>query len=315
MSLLKKLPIVDCMQIGKRAFGIEIESIVSRCNVHKNHFDLFSSLNLSSTNWNIIEDGSIETENEIKQMRYNNHIKFEIVSPKLEYNDLTMTNLENLCNDLEYKINANINQSCGFHIHFDAEDLTINDILKIAINYAYFEEIIDLFMDETRRNNNNKWIQSIQKPIYKNLNKYYDILRFNESLYKYNESSLTVLDLINPNRKNHKYNFTNLFYYNLNKKFKQIGNKNENKNKYINTIENRHHHSTFNYYDMINWIRFNLLFIYYSKHKPLFYQNFIKNDTKNDMVYIEPIDPFQKFDLLSQFIQDDDIINYYQRKI
>lgn len=249
-----------------------------------------------------------------------------------------MRSIETLCNDLQYKIKANINQSCGFHVHFDTEDLSINDIIKIAINYSYFEDVIDLFMENSRRGNNNTYIKSIQLPIYQNIDDLCDIM---DDPY-YNKSSLSVLDMINPNRKCHKYNFTNLFYHNLNKiglnnddinGINGIHQKKKKKtNNYINTIENRHHHSTLNYYDMLNWIRFNLLFIYHSQNKPFFVQDLIKNDIKNlkknaneEMVYIkndnynqckiEPIDIFNKFDILAEFIDNDEIMQYYQQKI
>ena len=307
------------MQIGKRTFGIEIESIISRCHKHQKHSDLLKSFSSSSTVWNIVEDKSIQCENE-RFIDKSSSLKCEIVSPRLTFNNLTMRSIETLCNDLQYKINANINQSCGFHIHFDTEDLSINDIIKIAVNYSYFENVIDLFMDKTRRGNDNHYIKSIQLPIYKNID---DLSEIIDNPY-YNKASLSVLDMINPNRKRHKYNFTNLFYHNLNKIGLNDDDINGKKsNNYINTIENRHHHSTLNYYDMLNWIRFNLLFIHHSQNKPFFVQNLIKNDMKiiknanETVVYskINPIDPFNKFEALAQFIDNDEIMEYYQQKL
>eukprot|EP00483_Globobulimina_turgida_P013566 UN13591 len=192
-----KNPLLFDMQIGKRTFGIEIEAIISRCNKHQNHSDILDSLNLKDS-WNIVEDFSIDTEfKHTNQTKIDPFMKCEFVSPKLEYNNGTMRSLQDLCQNLQYGVGANINQSCGFHIHFDTEDLTINDIIKIAINYSYFEQIIDLFMDKTRRDNSNKFIQSIRSPTHKNIDNLYNIF---ENPF-YNKTSLSVLDMINPNRK------------------------------------------------------------------------------------------------------------------
>ena len=298
-SLRAATPLIHHNQIGKRTFGIELESIVSRCSKYQQHSDVLNSLNVNVMDWCIVNDPSIDTEHR-HLIKADPYLKCEIVSPKLEYNNQTMRSLENLCNDLQYKLNANINESCGFHIHFDTDDLTINDIIKIAINYSYFEPIIDLFMDKNRRLSNNKYLQSIRVPTYKNMDSLFEIL---ENAF-YNKTSLSVLDMINPHRKNHKFNFSNLFYYNLRRIRISNAEEEEEEIKFINTIENRHHHSTFNYFDMLNWIRFNLLFIHHSKNKPLFLREHMMNEQKVS-------DHMQD---LADFIEEDDIMEFYLQK-
>ena len=220
--------------------------------------------------WNIVEDKSIEADHLTQKIEDDPFLKCELVSPKLEYNNDTLNKLELILENLREKMNANTNESCGFHIHFDAEDLSINDIISIACNYSFFEDIIDLFMEPTRRDNKNKYIQSIRTPIYNNIE---NLLNIFECEY-YSKASLSILDMINPNRKCSKLNFVNYFYYNLG----QIGLSSEAQNKYINTIENRHHHGSLDYIDMLHWIKFNLLFIHHSQHKPAFLlQNKIYN--------------------------------------
>eukprot|EP00484_Ammonia_sp_Unknown_P031195 CAMPEP_0197034818 /NCGR_PEP_ID=MMETSP1384-20130603/12779_1 /TAXON_ID=29189 /ORGANISM="Ammonia sp." /LENGTH=323 /DNA_ID=CAMNT_0042464777 /DNA_START=123 /DNA_END=1094 /DNA_ORIENTATION=- len=318
MSLLKSITrraLQDSKQtLGKeRQFGIEIETVISRDLRVQRHSDVLQSLQLNadesatcSSSWHMIQDKSIDAGPST------NSLQCELVSPKLSINERTLQTLQQICQALQVNMHANVNQSCGFHVHFDAADLRMKHVVKLAINYAYFERVIDCFMHASRRKDGNRYIRSIRGPVMKNIADLQTVLSDSSG---YHRSSLSVLDMINPQRKCHKYNFSNYVYYHLCK----IG---VNKDMaYINTIENRHHHATLDYEEMVNWIKFNMLMIHHSKHKPLMIglQNDVRCDEDKEQPpekhRIDPIDPIAHFDLLVDFIEDDELMSYYQKKM
>lgn len=83
----------------------------------------------------------------------------EIVSPILKGKD-GKKSLEKVCNALAVS-GAKVNKSCGLHIHLDAKDMTIEAWRNVIINYARLEHIIDGFMANSRRGNNNCFCHSI----------------------------------------------------------------------------------------------------------------------------------------------------------
>jgi len=305
-SLMQAVRQTSKQILASRAFGIEIETIVGRNGLHQTHSDVLDTLHLNGqpqtqcddaySAWHMVEDKSIETSSySIQKHSTDPFMRCELVSPKLDYCDDTLNTLRQISHSLQFEAGATINSSCGFHVHFDAADLSIQDITRIAMNYAFFEPVIDSFMKRNRRNDNNRYIRSVRTPVLKNHTDLNDFL-LNKS--PYNKASLSVLDMINPNRKCHKFNFTNFVYYNLCK----IGiNKKQN---YINTIENRHHHATLNADDMINWISFNSLFVHHSIFKPL------QMEKSADLVDVSPA----TMDTLAEFIEDDEIMMYYSHK-
>jgi len=302
--------------MAERAFGIEIETVICKSDLLRRKRDVLQKLNLAASHWHVVEDKSIETVGYPMHGHYHRRprdtqglsatddeadpfLRCELVSPKLTYCEETTETLEAICYALQHKLDANMNDSCGLHLHFDADDLSINDLIRIGINYAYFEDVIDLLMDKTRGEDSNRYIRSIRKPIYKNFDTLSDILDCKNA---YNKTSLSVLDMMNPHRKCHKYNFVNFIYYNLCK----IGINKE--AKYINTIENRHHHATLHYFDILRWIQFNLSFIHHSKCK-LIQSEHIHNDR------MKQTEPLSKLNMLAEFIDDDELMDYYQAKL
>ncbi len=212
------------------------------------------SLNLSASSWNLVEDKSIETAKGTDSRH--DPMKCELISPVLQFNKATMEQIEVICNGLQSKMDANTNGSCGFHVHLNAEDLSLADIIRITMNYSYFEPVIDLFMTPERRGNQNPHIRSMRGPVMTNLDRLRSASSGHDSNPCLSASSLSVLDLLNPKpRRNHKLNVTNLFYFNLSRSgfCKQ--------SKYINTIENRHHHATLQYDDVLCWMGFHSMII------------------------------------------------------
>lgn len=80
----------------------------------------------------------------------------EVVSPILN----NLNSLKKVCKVIN-EAGAQVNRSCGLHVHFGAESFTIAQWVRIIRNYAALESIIDSFMPASRRNNNNNYCKSI----------------------------------------------------------------------------------------------------------------------------------------------------------
>lgn len=137
-------------------FGVEIEcfNVVSSLlcekvlakgvniqDEHYNHTD-------HKTHYKIVSDASILGSNPA-----------EIVSPILEGKS-GLNSLKIVCDTLN-EIGARVNRTCGVHVHLDAKNMTIEHWRNLYINYARLENIIDSFMPQSRRANNNSYCRSI----------------------------------------------------------------------------------------------------------------------------------------------------------
>lgn len=97
--------------------------------------------------WKVVTDGSIEG------------IGCEVVSPILH----GMDGLDEAClvAGILADKGATANRSCGFHVHFDASEMTVEQLRAIVNRYADFEEQIDRFLPPSRRANNNRFCKSL----------------------------------------------------------------------------------------------------------------------------------------------------------
>lgn len=80
----------------------------------------------------------------------------EVVSPILR----NLKSLKMVCEVIN-EAGAQVNKSCGMHIHFGAERFTFVQWVRIIKNYAAIEGIIDSFMAASRRGNSNGYSKSI----------------------------------------------------------------------------------------------------------------------------------------------------------
>lgn len=80
----------------------------------------------------------------------------EVVSPILK----NLKSLKVVCDTIN-EHGARVNRSCGLHIHLGADQLTLDQWVRVIKNYARIEPIIDTFMAESRRYNNNHYCKSI----------------------------------------------------------------------------------------------------------------------------------------------------------
>ena len=111
-----------------RAVGIEVAS--EDYNHHtRNH-------------WKLVSDASVQGG-------------FEVVSPVL-FGEEGLEQATTVAQALD-DAGATANRSCGFHVHFDASHLSVEDIKTIVHRYADHETEIDAFMPRSRRANHNQY--------------------------------------------------------------------------------------------------------------------------------------------------------------
>lgn len=96
-----------------------------------------------------VTDGSVRGENAI-----------ECVSPVLKGAD-GKRSLKNALFTLN-QAGATVNRSCGLHVHIGAGNLTPEQYANVFANYYHLEPLIDTFMANSRRANNNTYCASLR---------------------------------------------------------------------------------------------------------------------------------------------------------
>lgn len=138
-------------------FGVEIECVHAERNAlveagrangvnikseGYNHQD-------NSTYFKIVSDASVHGEN-----------SNEVVSPVLKGNVNGLSMLKKAIKALD-AVGANVNSSCGLHVHIGAGKLTGEQYVNVFKNYQKLEILIDSFMSPSRRGNC-RWAMSLQ---------------------------------------------------------------------------------------------------------------------------------------------------------
>lgn len=98
----------------------------------------------------LVSDCSIRGENGI-----------ECVSPILK-GASGLSSLKSVCDSLT-TVGAQVNRTTGLHIHFDASKMSDSHFIRIFKNYQKLETIIDSFMSLSRRADNNRFSQSLER--------------------------------------------------------------------------------------------------------------------------------------------------------
>lgn len=102
----------------------------------------------SRTMFKLVTDGSIVGGNGI-----------ECVTPILSGRS-GFAALENACATLN-EAGAQVNKSTGLHVHIGAERLSVEQYINVFVNYQMMEAVIDSFMANSRRRNNNRYCRSL----------------------------------------------------------------------------------------------------------------------------------------------------------
>jgi len=213
------------MPLSNRKFGCEIElKGISRSEA----IAALESVGLSARDigyahnrtpyWKIVNDASVDNG-------------FECVSPVL-YGESGLAEVRKAAQALK-SAGATVGTDCGFHVHCDANDLSVATIMNIAKRYAQFEAEIDAFMPRSRRGNS--MCQSMST-FYTN----YDRRAYSYSVGTYLQQYSQSKDSL--------ANFDRYFKVNV-AAYGRHG-----------TVEYRQHSGTMDADKMVNWITFCLGF-------------------------------------------------------
>ena len=201
-------------------FGVEIEcyNVLRSCLINevsqRNVSIQSEGYNHTDNNhyYKIVSDGSIQGND-----------GQEVVSPILKGKE-GLNSLKNVCDSLD-AVGAKVNRSTGLHVHFDASKISDAHFVNIFKNYQKLESVIDSFMPNSRRANNNGYCASLIGLNYNRCETKSDVISLNRTRYrKVNAESYL----------RHK------------------------------TIEFRQHSGTTEYEKMANWINFLRKLIQYS---------------------------------------------------
>lgn len=138
-----------------RTFGVEIEAYgVTRtallAELRAQGLEAHGEEYNHSTrpHWKIVSDGSVTGS-----------YAFELVSPVLQGFE-GLADLERACRALRI-CGAQVNDSCGLHVHFGARNMPITQMRQVVRNYMVLEPTIDQLMPSNRRNSSNRYCQSL----------------------------------------------------------------------------------------------------------------------------------------------------------
>lgn len=139
-----------------KRFGIEIEAFgIDRSTVAQALRQAGINCNAEGYNhdtraaWKVVTDISISGDN-----------SFELVSPILEGAD-GLAQLRTV-SDVLTRLGAQINVSCGLHVHFDAANMDLTNWKNLIKNYAALEGTIDTMMPRSRRGDSSYYCRSMK---------------------------------------------------------------------------------------------------------------------------------------------------------
>lgn len=199
-----------------------------------------------------VERGSVRTASEITGMSYqyegynhqdgHSYFKFtsdasvtgqnaiECVSPVLK-GQQGKSILKNAIETLN-RAGANVNRSCGLHVHIGAANLDGQQYANVFNNYFWLESLIDAFMAPSRRHNANRYCRSIKDHL--------------------NLAGCSSVDEVQNELHYDRYHKINPMSYNRHK-----------------TIEFRQHQGSTDYKKILNWVMFCGKLVEWSKKNRL----------------------------------------------
>jgi hypothetical protein len=222
--------------IANRFFGIELEGfhhsgrftdqVTIQNELSTSGADVRAAgyTHLTTPYWKIVTDGSVDGAEG----------GFELVSPKLIGEDglKQVAAVVSAAGAHGYRVD----RRCGFHVHVDCSDLTLEQLKRVALMFVKFEQVFDVLVPQSRRGTNNGYCRSI-KSRWANI----------EDAFAAIKKATTIRDLIgvvNAHDRYYKLNLTNLQGFNSRM-----------------TIEFRQAAGTWNAEKAINWIRVCVAFV------------------------------------------------------
>lgn len=145
--------------VSERTFGIELEILTTDANKlcdALNAAGITTSLegynHTTRSHWKLVPDISVSRDAGTRRKG------IELVSPPLS-GEAGLEQIRTVCKVLAAK-KATVNKTCGFHVHHAASDLSLNAWKILVKRYITHEGLIDSFLPESRRGDNNRFCRS-----------------------------------------------------------------------------------------------------------------------------------------------------------
>ncbi|MBE6758741.1 MAG: hypothetical protein E7554_01435 [Ruminococcaceae bacterium] len=160
-------------RLKQQRFGLEIEFTgMSRCRAAEiiaryfdtsvrhvgGGYDTYAVLDKSGRTWRVMSDGSVHAFTRRREPTSDSSYRCELVTPVCEYRDIT--EIQKIVRKLRHA-GMYVNQSCGIHVHVDAEGHTAKSLKNLANIMASKEDLIfkALAIHPTREH----WCQKIDR--------------------------------------------------------------------------------------------------------------------------------------------------------
>ena len=160
---------LNCPDFSERRFGIEIE-FLTHTKIEGRQRQLYQGTVVSTLNSNGVACAYEDYNHEVRthwKLTTDSSCGWELVSPPLSGIE-GLEEVAKVCDILERKLNIEVDQSCGLHVHVEADELTYEDIKNVVLRYALHEKTIDSFMPKSRRDYNNYYCLSIRHALNNN---------------------------------------------------------------------------------------------------------------------------------------------------
>lgn len=197
-------------------FGVEIECLCNRNSVERGLTDTgvdyrwqgyYTHTNGNST-FDFKTDSSLSPD---RNTTYGNH-PIEMVSPVLS-SEGGLSRLEKACGVLN-ATGAQVNKSCGLHVHISCTDFTDDQFCNCFENYQKLERLIDTFMAPSRRGNTNTYCQTLSGYDFSRCTTPEDVQRVMGSRYhKLNPMSWTSHHTVEFRQHGGTTNFTKISHW------------------------------------------------------------------------------------------------------
>lgn len=150
------------MMNAERTYGVEVEFISTNHNARDLAIKMTTMTGIIvdaqgynhrvQNVWKIVTDASLSSSGR--------GYGLELVSPKLK-GEGGLEQVRKLMNALN-ELGAEVNRTCGLHVHHDVNDKDLDGIKKIVARYLKLENSFDALVPQSRRLNNNGYTRSLK---------------------------------------------------------------------------------------------------------------------------------------------------------
>lgn len=228
-------------------FGIELEFFSPLDNTSLRHelrkvgfvVQEGKAKNHTYKNWTLTEDESLNYDHRSERVPHDEYIDMlphELVSPVLDTtNPEDIKAVRRIALALQ-TLGCRVNKTCGLHVHVDAAELSVQDVLNVFNRYTKFEPIIDSMLGTTRRANRSRFAKPCKG------------IKLDNTVTTFHELIDTLKFPRNTTSYTERYFKVNLL------SLDELG-----------TIEFRQHNGSINSQTIINWVLFLTQFVEASK--------------------------------------------------